>query len=79
MTAAKISLRIDRIVTETPGFSRAALEVALHQALNAHYAAHGAAGFGQGGSRAQVRGDMASGRGPLSGRVAAAVVKAVTS
>lgn len=74
--APRITLKIDRIVTDGVSLDRARLESALHQALTARYVAHGADGFGPSRHLAGGQAAVASDTSPLTARVAQAVVKA---
>lgn len=75
----KVTLRIDRIVTDQPGLEGAALQAALQDAVREALAAKGAAAFGTGGHHRQREASLPEGNGPLHARIAAATVKAVSS
>ncbi|AUH64199.1 hypothetical protein [Paracoccus zhejiangensis] len=74
----RITLRIDRIVTDGPGLDRAALERAIRAELTRTAVTGGAGAFGAGRARPLVSATLQKGGGPLTAQVAAAVATAVT-
>jgi hypothetical protein len=78
MIGSKITLRIDRVVTDQPGLSRTDLNAALHQEITRLVSERGLATFGQSTSLAASRGTVSNGKATLPARVAAATLKAVT-
>jgi hypothetical protein len=73
----RVRITIDRIVADTPGLDRAALERAIRAEVTRTLASGGAGAFGSGGTRAEAGGALAPGTAPLPARVAAAAVRAV--
>lgn len=75
----KVTLRIDRIVTDQPGLEGAALQAALQDAVREVLAAQGAEAFESGGQHRHREATLPEGNSPLHARIAAAAIKAVVS
>lgn len=75
----RLRLRIDRIVADSPGIDRQALERALRAELVRMVAASGSGTFDTGGTLPLVRATLAPAGGPLPARIAAAAIRAVAA
>lgn len=75
----KITLRIDRIVSDQPGFSREALTQALRHEIGTHVARAGVNAFGPGRNTAVRSGRIAPGKAATADRVATAAIKTLRS
>ena len=76
MSRPRITVTIDRVVTDRPGLDRGSLETALYRAVQGLVAEHGAGALGPGRSLQSVRGRVAT--RDATG-LAAATVKAIAS
>lgn len=76
MSRPRITITIDRIVTDRPGLDRGALETALYGAVQGLVTERGTGALGPGRNLESVRGRVAN-RDAAS--IAGATIKAVTS
>ena len=79
MTAQKINLRIDRIITDQPGLDHTVLVDAIREELAKAIAAGGPTALGQGRNMAQTDGQVRTGDTSRAGRIAQATVNALQS
>ena len=76
MSAPRITITIDRIVTDRPGLNRSDLAAALHREVQGLIAERGAGALGPGRSLESARGRVAS---PDAAGIAGATMKALGS
>lgn len=74
----RITLRIDRIVTDQPGIDRQAIERALRAELVRSLATHGPGVLGAGRDLRVVRASLGQSVDPVATRIAAATMRALS-
>ncbi|NVO58269.1 hypothetical protein HW561_21005 [Rhodobacteraceae bacterium B1Z28] len=79
MTGPRITLRIDRIVSDTPGLERAALAAAIRDEVGTVVARDGTGSLGTSRNMAFGKGVVQGGKAPLAQRVGRATVKVLGS